>query len=79
MDNIEPEKKIIKTRFYKIENFTEIIGIMTSIIFLKFANLQIFANLYNVVLYESAAELPKVEMLSFGQSSGEENANYQKI
>ena len=79
MDNIEPEKKIIKTRFYKIENFTEIIGIMTSIIFLKFANLQIFANLYNVVLYESAGELPKVEMLSFGQSSGEENANYQKI
>ena len=78
MDNIEPEKKIIKTRFYKIENYTEIIG-MTSIIFLKFANLQIFANLYNVVLYESAAELPKVEMLSFGQSSGEENANYQKI
>ena len=78
MDNIESEKKIIKTRFYKIENYTEIIG-MTSIIFLKFANLQIFANLYNVVLYESAAELPKVEMLSFGQSSGEENANYQKI
>ena len=47
--------------------------------FLKFANLQIFAELYYVVPYEAAGELRKVEMLSFGQCSGEENANYQKI